>query len=232
MVGRKPLADVLASENECRVELGGDHLISNRTDHAVSQLNAHCRNGRHGEYSAHSVTRHFRSIMSCDCDRSGFYKWVTPGIYGDRAIDLMEYLWPSLTTAIVVGSGPNGLCAAITLAQTGRSVLVVEANSYIGGGLHSAELTEPGFIHDVCSAVHPLAVATSFLPSLPLASHGLNGFNRICRSLIRSIPGIARCSILSERTGYVDRDGALHAPEQAYSRLMQPIVRTLAGDRV
>ncbi len=75
--------------------------------------------------------------------------------------------------AIIIGSGPNGLCAAITLAQAGRSVLVVEANSYIGGGLHSAELTEPGFIHDLCSAVHPLAVATSFFRSLPLASQGL-----------------------------------------------------------
>jgi phytoene dehydrogenase-like protein len=75
--------------------------------------------------------------------------------------------------AIVIGSGPNGLCAAITLARAGRSVLVVEANSYIGGGLHSAELTEPGYIHDVCSAVHPLAVATSFFRSLPLTAHGL-----------------------------------------------------------
>ena len=75
--------------------------------------------------------------------------------------------------AIIVGSGPNGLCAAIALAQTRRSVLVIEANSYIGGGLHSAELTEPGFIHDVCSAVHPLAVGTRFFQSLPLESHGL-----------------------------------------------------------
>src|SRR6266536_10237 len=58
--------------------------------------------------------------------------------------------------AIVVGSGPNGLAAAITLAQTGRSVVVFEARDTIGGGSRSMELTLPGFIHDVCSAIHPL----------------------------------------------------------------------------
>src|SRR5437867_4278824 len=60
--------------------------------------------------------------------------------------------------AVVVGSGPNGLAAAITLARAGRSVLVLEANSTIGGGARSAELTLPGFVHDVCSAVHPFAL--------------------------------------------------------------------------
>jgi phytoene dehydrogenase-like protein len=126
---------------------------------------------------------------------------------------------------IVVGSGPNGLCAAITLAQTGRSVLVVEANSYIGGGLHSAELTEPGFIHDVCSAVHPLAVATSFLPSLPLASHGLTWIQPNLPLAHPLDSGHSAVLDSLEGTGYVDKDGALHAPEQAYSRLMQRIVR-------
>jgi phytoene dehydrogenase-like protein len=75
--------------------------------------------------------------------------------------------------AVVIGSGPNGLAAAIVVAQTGRSVLVVEAEAEIGGGARSAELTLPGFVHDVCSAVHPMAVATSFLRSLPLVTHGL-----------------------------------------------------------
>ena len=75
--------------------------------------------------------------------------------------------------AIVVGSGPNGLAAAIALAQAGRSVTVLEAAATIGGGTRSAELTLPGFRHDVCSAIHPLALASPFLRSLPLEAHGL-----------------------------------------------------------
>ncbi len=75
--------------------------------------------------------------------------------------------------AIVVGSGPNGLSAAIELARTGLSVLVCEANESIGGGTRSLELTLPGFLHDVCSAVHPMAIASPFFRSLPLAEHGL-----------------------------------------------------------
>ena len=58
--------------------------------------------------------------------------------------------------AAVVGSGPNGLCAAITLAEAGRKVVVIEAAETIGGGARTAELTLPGFHHDVCSAIHPM----------------------------------------------------------------------------
>ena len=76
--------------------------------------------------------------------------------------------------AVVVGSGPNGLAAAITLAHAGFSVLVLEANSNIGGGARSAELTRPGFVHDVCSAVHPLAAGSPFFKSLPLERFGLD----------------------------------------------------------
>ena len=65
--------------------------------------------------------------------------------------------------ALVVGAGPNGLSAAIAIAQTGRSVLVVEGQDTVGGGARSAELTLPGFLHDVCSAIHPLAVGSPFL---------------------------------------------------------------------
>ena len=75
--------------------------------------------------------------------------------------------------AVVVGSGPNGLAAAIELARSGRSVLVREAADELGGGVRSAELTLPGFVHDVCSAIHPLAAASPFLRTLPLGEHGL-----------------------------------------------------------
>ncbi len=75
--------------------------------------------------------------------------------------------------AIVVGSGPNGLAAAVSLARAGRSVIVYEAADTIGGGCRSKELTLPGFLHDVCSAIHPLGLASPFLRSLPLARYGL-----------------------------------------------------------
>lgn len=75
--------------------------------------------------------------------------------------------------AAVVGSGPNGLAAAVALAQAGRSVVVYEARDQIGGGTRTEELTLPGFLHDVCSAIHPMAVASPFLRSLPLDKHGL-----------------------------------------------------------
>ena len=75
--------------------------------------------------------------------------------------------------AVVVGAGPNGLAAAIELARAGRSVLVVEAAPTVGGGTRSAELTLPGFVHDVCSAIHPLGMASPFFQGLPLADHGL-----------------------------------------------------------
>src|SRR5262245_49214764 len=76
--------------------------------------------------------------------------------------------------AAIIGSGPNGLAAAIALAQAGRKVLVFEAESVAGGGARSGELTLPGFVHDICSAVHPLGAASPFFRTLPLEQFGLN----------------------------------------------------------
>ncbi len=75
--------------------------------------------------------------------------------------------------AVVVGSGPNGLAAAVALAERGAKVLVLEGKDSIGGGLRTAELTLPGFHHDVCAAVHPMGVLSPYLRTLPLEEHGL-----------------------------------------------------------
>jgi phytoene dehydrogenase-like protein len=75
--------------------------------------------------------------------------------------------------AIVVGSGPNGLAAAITLIQEGYSVKIYEYGETVGGGMRTLELTEPGFRHDICSAIHPMAVSSPFLRQLPLHKYGL-----------------------------------------------------------
>jgi len=75
--------------------------------------------------------------------------------------------------AVVIGSGPNGLAAAVAIARAGHSVLVVEAKETIGGGTRSAELTLPGFIHDICSTIHSLGYSSPFFKTLPLQEHGL-----------------------------------------------------------
>jgi phytoene dehydrogenase-like protein len=78
-----------------------------------------------------------------------------------------------MVDAAVVGSGPNGLSAAIALARAGLTVRVPEAQPTVGGGTRSAGLTLPGFVHDVCSAIHPMAAASPFFAGLDLAKHGL-----------------------------------------------------------
>ena len=78
-----------------------------------------------------------------------------------------------MTSAVVVGSGPNGLAAAVALALAGVDVTVLEAENEIGGGTRSSELTIPGVLHDECSAAHPTAVASPFFQSLDLGRHGL-----------------------------------------------------------
>ena len=78
-----------------------------------------------------------------------------------------------IVDATVVGSGPNGLAAAIALARAGHRVRVHEAEPTVGGGARSAALTLPGFVHDLCSAIHPLGAASPFFNELPLVAHGL-----------------------------------------------------------
>ena len=75
--------------------------------------------------------------------------------------------------AIVIGSGPNGLAAAITMQQAGLSVLLLEGKDTIGGGLRTAEITLPGYWHDICSAIHPMAAASPYFTTLPLEKYGL-----------------------------------------------------------
>jgi phytoene dehydrogenase-like protein len=123
--------------------------------------------------------------------------------------------------AIVVGSGPNGLAAAITLAHAGCSVLVYEANAIIGGGARSAELTLPGFLHDVCSAVHPLAAGSPFFKTLPLERLGLEWIEPEIPLAHPLDNGSAACL-------YRDIDVTaeqLFDDSGAYRRLMKPLAR-------
>lgn len=118
--------------------------------------------------------------------------------------------------AVVVGSGPNGLAAAIRLAQAKLSVLVLEANPTIGGGTRSAELTLPGFVHDVCSAIHPLGLGSPFLRQLPLERHGLHWIQPdipVAHPLDGGRAAILKGSVAKTATG-------LGADQDAYQRLM------------
>jgi phytoene dehydrogenase-like protein len=122
--------------------------------------------------------------------------------------------------AAVVGSGPNGLAAAITLAQAGWSVLVLEARDTIGGGTRSAELTLPGYIHDVCSAVHPLGAGSPFFRTLPLAEHGLEWIHP---PVPLAHPFDDGTAAVLERS--VEATGKTLGPDAAaYQKLMAPLV--------
>jgi phytoene dehydrogenase-like protein len=128
--------------------------------------------------------------------------------------------------AIVVGAGPNGLAAAITLAQAGRSVRVFEAEATIGGATRSLELTRPGFIHDVCSTVHALAVLSPFLKTLPLAAHGLAFVHPPAPFAHPFDDGSA---IVVERSIEATADALGTADGRAYRKLMTPFAAR-AGD--
>lgn len=122
--------------------------------------------------------------------------------------------------AVIVGSGPNGLAAAVTLALAGRSVVVLEAEETIGGGARSAELTLPGFLHDLCSAVHPLAVASPFFQSLPLERHGLKWIRPPIPLAHPFDDGSAACLFES-----VDETAETLGPDaEAYRKWMRPFL--------
>ena len=122
--------------------------------------------------------------------------------------------------AVVVGSGPNGLAAAIAVARAGRSVLVLEAADTPGGGARTAELTLPGFRHDICSAIHPLAAGSPFLSTLPLAEHGLEWIHPPYPVAHPLDDGSA--AVLERDVGATA--AALGEDARVYRRLMSPLV--------
>ncbi|HEY5693939.1 MAG TPA: NAD(P)/FAD-dependent oxidoreductase [Gaiellaceae bacterium] len=123
--------------------------------------------------------------------------------------------------AIVVGAGPNGLAAAIVLARAGLSVRVVEAAETVGGGARSAELTLPGFVHDVCSAIHPLGIASPLFRTLPLAEHGLEWIDPPAALAHPFDDGTA---VLLERSPEAATP-TLGEDEDRWRRLFAPLVR-------
>lgn len=127
--------------------------------------------------------------------------------------------------AVIVGSGPNGLAAAILLQQNGLSVLLLEGKDKIGGGLRTEELTLPGFKHDVCSAVHPLAAGSPFFETLPLHEHGLEYI----------YPEVAAAHPFDNGTAAVlkksiiETADLLGADRDAYIKLMAHLVKSWPG---
>ncbi|HWC10963.1 MAG TPA: NAD(P)/FAD-dependent oxidoreductase [Acidimicrobiales bacterium] len=125
-----------------------------------------------------------------------------------------------MTDAVVVGAGPNGLAAAVTLARAGCSVVVLEAAAAPGGGCRTEELTLPGYLHDVCAAIHPLGAASPFFSDLPLAEHGLEWLHPQAPAAHPLADG--RAAVLARS---VDTTAdALGADGRAWRRLVGPLV--------
>jgi len=130
--------------------------------------------------------------------------------------------------AVIVGSGPNGLAAAITLAQQGLRVALLEMKDKTGGGMRTEELTLPGFKHDVGSAIHPFGVGSPFFRTLPLAEHGLTWIHPDAPLAHPLDDGVAMMErSLAKTCEQLGRDGAV------YDTLLRPLVRdweALMGD--
>jgi phytoene dehydrogenase-like protein len=122
--------------------------------------------------------------------------------------------------AVVVGAGPNGLAAAIVLAEAGRSVLVLEASDTIGGGCRTAELTRPGFLHDICAAIHPMATVSPLLRRLPLDQFGLRWVHAPAPLAHPLDDGTA---VMLDRSLAATAQG-LGEDRSAWERLMRPFV--------
>lgn len=124
--------------------------------------------------------------------------------------------------AVVIGAGPNGLAAAITLARAGRSVTVFEAAASVGGGCRSKELTLPGFTHDVCSSIHPLGVASPFMRAMPLEQYGVEWVHSdapLAHPLPDGSAAMLERSLAATGESFDDR-----ADAEAYAKLMRPLV--------
>lgn len=123
--------------------------------------------------------------------------------------------------AVVVGAGPNGLAAAIVLARAGHSAIVLEAADTIGGGCRSGEITLPGFVHDICAAVHPMGVVSPFFNELPLQTHGVEWVRSPAAVAHPFDDGSAAVlySGLEETAATIAPDGV------AWANLMRPFLR-------
>ena len=122
--------------------------------------------------------------------------------------------------AVVVGSGPNGFAAAILMQRAGLSVVILEAEEQLGGGVRSAELTLPGFVHDIGSAIHPLGMGSPFLSTLPLDRFGLKWVHPDA-PLAHPLDG-GQAFVLERSVA--DTAAQLGVDRQAYINLMQPVV--------
>ena len=122
--------------------------------------------------------------------------------------------------AVVVGSGPNGLAGALTLARAGHRVVVYEGAAALGGGCRTAELTLPGFRHDVCSAVHPLVLASPFFRSVDLAGRGV----RMLAPAVAFAHPLDGGRAAAVRGSVEDTAGSLGVDAKAYRRLFDPLV--------
>ncbi|HEX6542693.1 MAG TPA: NAD(P)/FAD-dependent oxidoreductase, partial [Ktedonobacterales bacterium] len=127
----------------------------------------------------------------------------------------------SAYNAVIVGAGPNGLAAAITLARAGHAVVVFEASDIVGGGCRSKELTLPGFVHDVCSAIHPLGIGSPFFRTLPLERYGVEWIHPDA-PLAHPLPdgSVAMLERSFEATG-----ATLGSDADAWQRLYAPLVQ-------